>query len=111
MTIGVAPRSDAIEKYARLVVARMIMANWWKRRVPRGRYMVFSQYMVSPRRRTRAYRKVQEHSDQQSESDQGERCPKPVRTMGADVDVSVRWVEVEGVVGHLSCSVKRREVR
>lgn len=40
MTIGVAPRSDAIEKYARLVVARMMMANWWKRRVPRGRYVV-----------------------------------------------------------------------
>lgn len=31
--------------------------------------------------------------------------------MSADVDVSVRWVEVKGVVGHLSCLVKRREVR
>ena len=35
---GVAPRSEAIAKYAIVEVVRIIEAMLWKKRVPRGRY-------------------------------------------------------------------------
>ena len=43
---GVAPRSEAIAKYATVDVTRMIEAMLWNRRVPRGRCENIHQYMV-----------------------------------------------------------------
>jgi hypothetical protein len=35
--MGVAPRSEAMEKYAMAAVVRIITGRWWKTRVPSGR--------------------------------------------------------------------------
>lgn len=36
--MGVAPRSEAMEKYEMEAVVKMMMESWWNRRVPTGRY-------------------------------------------------------------------------
>ena len=40
--MGVAPRSEAIEKYEMAVAVRTMIARLWKSRVPRGRYTELS---------------------------------------------------------------------
>lgn len=45
---------------------------------------------------------VKDYRSEQAESDEGERSPKPVGAMGADVEGGIGRVEVQSVVAH-SC--------
>ena len=99
--MGVAPRSEAMQKYAKLAVVRMMTASWWKSRVPRGRCarMIVSEGGLCFNRDS-TYHEVEHHRSQEGERDESECSPQPVRTMGANVEGRIWRVEVEGVVGH-----------
>lgn len=97
--MGVAPRSEAMEKYEIAVVARMMTASWWKSRVPLGLYRIVLAH-ISDTVAGSADHEVKANHDEQRQCEDAEDCPQPVRTMGGEVVVGIGWVEVKRVVGH-----------
>ena len=61
--------------------------------------------VLHPSQYTDAYQEVKDHRAQEGERDERERGPQPVGAVGADVEVSIGWVEVQRVVRHRYCLV------
>lgn len=99
--MGVAPRSEAIEKYAMDAVVRTIKANWWNTRVPLG--LCIPCYELRDPRESygRTNQNVEDDDTKERRSEDTKRSPQPVRAIGGQVQLSVRGVEVECfVTGH-----------